>query len=95
MVRSEAGTVEAYLEELPPERREVVSEVREAILEHLPDGYEETMNWGMVSYEVPLERYPDTYNGEPVMYAALAARKRHYALYLTGVYMDEEKKARL
>jgi uncharacterized protein YdhG (YjbR/CyaY superfamily) len=77
-----------YLEELPPEKREVVARVREEILEHLPEGYRETMNWGMIAYEVPLQRYPDTYNKQPLMYMALAAQKTHFAVYTTGVYMD-------
>jgi hypothetical protein len=38
------------------------------------------MNWGMISWEVPLERYSDTYNGQPLSYAALAAQKSHTAL---------------
>jgi hypothetical protein len=40
---------------------------------------------------VPLERYPDTYNGQPLGYVALAAQKRHYALYLMGLYSDTEQ----
>lgn len=95
MTRSAAATVEEYLEELPEDRRRVVSSVREVILENLPDGYEEAMNRGMITYQVPLERYPDTYNGEPLAYLSLAAQKNHYALYLMGVYMDEERAARL
>ena len=43
------------------------------------------MNWGMIAYQVPLERYPDTYNGRPLLYAALASQKHHMALYLTSV----------
>jgi uncharacterized protein YdhG (YjbR/CyaY superfamily) len=89
MVKRDAETVEAYLEELPEERRKVIAQVRETILEHLPEGYEESMSWGMISYEIPLERYPDTYNGKPLAYITLAAQKRHYALYLMGVYQDE------
>lgn len=88
MARSTAATVEAYLAELPEDRRAVVSAVRDVVLAHLPEGYEETMNWGMISYELPLARYPDTYNGQPLSYAALAAQKRHYALYLMGAYAD-------
>jgi uncharacterized protein YdhG (YjbR/CyaY superfamily) len=83
--------VKEYLDELPPERREVIAKVRQAILENLPAGYEESMNWGMISYEIPLERYPDTYNGQPLGYVALAAQKRHYSLYLMNVYQDSEK----
>ena len=95
MVRSKATTVAQYLEELPPERRAVVSAVRKTILANLPEGYAESMNWGMISYEVPLERYPDTYNGQPLGYLALAAQKRHYSLYMTGVYQDPEQEAKL
>ena len=94
-MRSEAKTVEAYLAELPEERREIVSRVREFVLDALPDGYEETMNWGMISYEIPLERYPDTYNGQPLNPVALASQKRHVGLYLMAPYMDPELQAEL
>jgi uncharacterized protein YdhG (YjbR/CyaY superfamily) len=80
--------VGAYLKELPEEKREVLAKVRGVILENLPEGYRETMSWGMISYEVPLDRYPDTYNGRPLMYMAVAAQKNHFAVYTTGVYMD-------
>jgi uncharacterized protein YdhG (YjbR/CyaY superfamily) len=90
MARSEAKTPEEYLAELPDPRREVVSRIREVILENLPEGFEETMNWGMIAYEVPLDRYPDTYNGQPLMYMALAAQKNHFAVYSSGVYMSPE-----
>lgn len=87
-MRSDAATVEEYLEGLPEERREAVSAVRSAILDRLPDGYAEEMRWGMISYDVPLAVQPDTYNGKPLMYAALASQKRHMAVYLSGVYAD-------
>jgi uncharacterized protein YdhG (YjbR/CyaY superfamily) len=88
-MQSKATTVEEYLKELTPERREQVAAVREVILENLPEGYEEVMNWGMITYQVPLEVYPDTYNKKPMMYAALASQKNHMAVYLTGIYMDD------
>ncbi len=90
MVTSRATTVEEYLGELPDDRRAAVAEVREAILENLPEGYVEAMNWGMIAYEVPLATHPDTYNGKPLMYAALASQKRHMAVYLSAVYADDE-----
>lgn len=95
MARSEAETPEAYLQELPPDRREVIGAVRDVILENLPAGYRESMNWGMLSYEIPLERYPDTYNHQSLGYVALAAQKDHYSLYLHGVYMDPERARKL
>ena len=93
-MRSEASTVEEYLAELPEERATAISAVREAILARLPEGYEEAMNWGMISYEVPLSSYPHTYNGKPLMYAALASQKGHMAVYLSAIYADEEERAR-
>ena len=86
MAKSSAATVAAYLKELSEERRAVVAAVRKVILRNLPKGYREAMNWGAITYEVPLERYPQTYNGQPLCYAALAAQKNHYALYLMCVY---------
>lgn len=88
MASSGVKTVEDYLRTLPEERRTVVSRVRAMILENLQEGYQESMNWGMIAYEVPLARYPGTYNKQPLMYMALAAQKHHYAVYSSGVYMD-------
>lgn len=88
MVKSGAATVEAYLAELPAERREAIEAVRRTILANLPDGYEEQMSFGMIGYVVPLSRYPDTYNKEPLALAALASQKRHMAVYLNNVYGD-------
>ena len=92
-MRSEAKTVEAYLAELPDERRKALENVRAVILRNLPKGYEEAMNWGMITYQVPLDVYPDTYNKQPLMYAALASQKNHMAVYLTSIYMDEASRA--
>ena len=88
-MQSDANTVEEYLASLPEDRRAALEAVRRKILENLPDGYDEVMNWGMITYEVPLETCPDTYNGKPLMYAALGSQKDHMAVYLTGIYMDE------
>jgi uncharacterized protein YdhG (YjbR/CyaY superfamily) len=91
-MRSDASSVEEYLAELPEERRKAINTVRQVILENLPEGYEEVMNWGMITYQVPLETYADTYNRKPLMYAALASQKNHMSVYLTGIYMDEEER---
>ncbi len=95
MLTSKARTVDQYLGELPPERRAVISAVREVVRRNLPTGYRETASWGMITYEIPLERYPDTYNGQPLCYAALAAQKNHFALYLMGTYQNPDDAARL
>jgi hypothetical protein len=95
VARSAATSVDQYLAELPSERRGVIAAMRDLVLRHLPAGYSEVMNWGMISYELPLERYPDTYNGQPLSYAGLAAQKNHFALYLNCVQGDGDREAEL
>jgi uncharacterized protein YdhG (YjbR/CyaY superfamily) len=95
MVSSKAATPEAYIAELPPERQELVARIRDIVNANLPDGYVERMSWGMIGWELPLERYPDTYNGQPLVYAGLAAQKNHAALYLNCVYASQERTRRM
>lgn len=91
MPSSGVTTVEQYLDQLPPERREVVSKVRDTIRRNLPKGYEETINSGMIGYEIPLSKYPNTYNRKPLSLAAIAAQKSHYAVYLMCAYQDPKQ----
>ena len=94
MVSSSAATVDQYLDQLGPERAEVVRSVRDLVNAALPDGYEETMAWGMITWSIPLERYPDTYNKQPLAYAALAAQKNYNSLYLNCAYASPERTER-
>jgi hypothetical protein len=89
-MQSRANTIEKYLNELPGDRQATIETVRKVILKNLPVGYEEVINWGMITYQVPLNIYPDTYNGKPLMYAGLASQKNHMAVYLIGINIDEE-----
>ena len=93
MGSSDAKTVEEYLQTLPTDRREAISAVRKVILENLPEGYVEYMNWGMICYAIPLSRYPKTYNKQPLGIAALASQKHHMSLYLMTVYGDKNTEA--
>ena len=86
MVSSAAPTVAAYLASLPPERRKVMRAVRAAIRKGMPRGYKEYLDYGMIMWSIPLSMLPDTYNGRPLCYAALASHKNHYAAYLMGAY---------
>jgi hypothetical protein len=90
-----AASADDYLAQLPPERRAIVSAVRDVIRTNLPPGYEEAPAYGMIGYAVPLAHYPNTYNGQPLCYAALAAQKNHYALYLMRAYGDPRQAALL
>ena len=60
-MRSEENSVNGYLKSLSEERRKAISTVRKVILINLPTGFEESMNYGMISYQVPLSVYPNTY----------------------------------
>jgi uncharacterized protein DUF1801 len=95
MFQSKATSVAAYLARLPAERRTTVAAMRRVIRQHLPKGYRETMNWGAITYEVPLRRYPTTYNGQPLCYIALAAKQAHISLYLMAAYGNRELTRRL
>jgi Domain of unknown function (DU1801) len=95
VVMSKAKTVQAYLEELPPQRREEIAAVRSLVAKHLPKGYEEAMDYGMITWSVPLATYPDTYNKRPLCYLALAAQKGYNALYLMGCHAGSSREQRL
>ena len=79
-------------ESLPGDRREAIAAVRAAILEHLPEGYEEGIQYGMIGWYIPLERYPETYNRQPLSVAGLASQKSYMSLYLNCVYSDSDEK---
>lgn len=95
MVQSKAATPDQYVAELPEEQREVIAAIRKLIRKHLPKGYEETMGYGMLTYVIPLEKYPETYNGEPLGYVALCAQKNYYAIYMLGPYADPGEETKL
>lgn len=91
-----APTVEAYLDSLPDERRAVLEAVRRVILDHLDPDYEEGMQYGMIGYYVPHRIFPAGYHcdpRQPVPYAALAAQKNNFSLYLMGVYVGGDAAA--
>ncbi len=90
-----AATVAEYLAGLPKERRSALEAVRRVIRRNLPAGYRETVSWGAIAYEIPLKRYPNTYNKKPLAYVCLASHKSYCALYLMGVYQVPAQAAKL
>ncbi len=85
-----ALTVDQWLESVPAERKDAINAVRNIVNEQLPPGYEETVDWGMLAWVVPLTTLPDTYNGHPLMLAALGAHKKVMPIYLMTVYGDSK-----
>ena len=84
------ATADEYLAQLPSERREIVQAIVDVVRRNLPAGYEEGMQYGMIGWFVPLERFPETYNGRPLGLAAIADQKNSVSLYLNNVYGDPE-----
>ena len=80
------STVAAYLASLTPERRAVIEEARSLVHKHISKGYAEFMNWGVVNWGIPLEQFPDTYNGQPLCYVGLGAKKNYNSFYLMSAY---------
>jgi len=89
------STVAGYLRAVPAEQRGVLTKLRQLIRKHLPKGYEEATNWGAITYQVPLKRCPETYNGQPLCYLAIAAQKHYLSLYLMTVYGHPAKQKQL
>ena len=83
-----ALTVSQWLASVPAERKDAINAVRDAVNEHLPQGYEETVDWGMLAWVVPLATLPNTHNGHPLMLAALGAHTKLMTIYLMSVYGD-------
>ncbi len=73
----------------PPDRKAALTKLRAVINKNLPAGFKEGIQYGMIGWTIPLTRYPDTYNGQPLQLAAIASQKKHMALYLACVYGDE------
>jgi hypothetical protein len=84
-----------YVASLPADRRREIAAVRTMVQQHMPNGYEERLLWGMIMWGIPLSRFPDTYNKQPLCYVALAAQKNYSSLYLMGCYGDTGQLAAL
>jgi hypothetical protein len=78
-----------YLSTLPAEMQAMMRALRSHVRKHLPAGYVERFEHGMLTYEIPLTTYPKTYNGRPLMLAALASQQSYVTLYLMAVYGDK------
>ena len=86
---SKAATPQQYLDELPEERKEAVTKLRNTVLKNLPKGFKETMCYGMLAYVVPHETYPAGYHCDPKLplgFINIASQKNYIALYHMGVY---------
>jgi hypothetical protein len=90
-----SADVVAFLAALPLDRRADFKRVRDVVKQNLPTGYEEVAGRRMLMYQVPLSRHPDTYNGQPLWYAALASEKTTLTLHLMPIYGMPEQAQRV
>jgi Domain of unknown function (DU1801) len=93
MATTSARTVSEYLRSLDPERRKTLSAVRKVVNDNLPEGYVEGVVYGIIAWSIPLSTFPDTYNGQPLCCAALAANKNYNSLHLMGAAYGSKQKA--
>jgi hypothetical protein len=88
-----ADSPKEYIEQLPDDRKEAVRKLRKVILDNLPPGFDETINYGMIGYVVPHSIYPGGYHcnpDQPLPFINIASQKNHVALYHMGLYADKE-----
>ena len=85
-MHSDAATVTDYVLSLPEPRRSEIERTLEIVRPAPPEGLAESMDYGMITWSVPLTVEPDTYNGKPLMFGALASQKNTISLYLMTIY---------
>lgn len=92
--------LQAFLDRFTQDEQSQLLKMRSAILEALPEGYEELMSYGMLCYAIPLSVYPKGYLGDPkqpIVYLGITKQKHHYAFYSMGLnqiqaLFEEEKR---
>jgi uncharacterized protein YdhG (YjbR/CyaY superfamily) len=92
-MKIQANSPDQYLENVPEDRKSPIAQLRKAILDNLPEGFEETMSYGTIGYVVPHTMYPAGYHCDPKLplpFINLASQKNFVALYHMGIYTDPD-----
>lgn len=90
---SAAKTVEEYMNNLPEDRKKAMELLRNTMLENVPIGFEEGMNYGMIGYYVPHSIYPNGYHckpADPLPFITFASQKNSINFYHMGMYANKE-----
>ena len=88
-----ADSVEDYIAKVSEEKRPGIIKLRKTIKNNLPQGFIETLNYGMIGYVVPHNIYPGGYHVNsklPLPFLNIAAQKNYIALYHCGIYANPE-----
>lgn len=86
-----AATPQEYIDALPEDRKAVINRLRDVIRQNLPDGFLETISYGMLGYVIPHSRYPAGYHVDPRLplpFLSIASQKNFVAVYHMGMYMN-------
>ena len=83
---SNVKTPAQYIASLRADRAKTIATVRALVNKHIPRGYDECLVWGTIGWTIPLSRYPNTYNQQPICYVALSSQKNYCVLYLFGPF---------
>ncbi|MCX6156972.1 MAG: DUF1801 domain-containing protein [Ignavibacteriae bacterium] len=92
-MQSKSKTVKEYINDIPPERAEAFSKLRNTIIKNLPKGFEEGLYYGMIGYCVPHSIYPKGYHckpEQPLPFANIASQKNFIAFYHMGLYANPD-----
>ena len=92
-MQTKADAPEAYIDQLPNDRKQVMNQLREVILKNLPKGFAESMSYGMIAYIVPHSVYPAGYHSDPkqpLPFINIASQKNYVALYHMGIYTNKK-----
>ncbi|WP_299712449.1 DUF1801 domain-containing protein [uncultured Tenacibaculum sp.] len=92
-MKYEANTPQEYVDQLPEDRQSVIQQLRDVIKKHLPEGFEEGINYNMIGYYVPHSIYPDGYHCDPKLplpFMNIASQKNSVNLYHSGIYANLE-----
>jgi hypothetical protein len=89
----QASTPTEYIAQVPPERQPYLQRLHDIILEHLPQGFESEIQYGMIGYVVPKQIYPAGYHCDPKLplpFASIASQKNSINFYHMGMYADPD-----
>jgi hypothetical protein len=92
-MQSTANTPEEYINSISEDRKQIMTELRNVIRKNLPEGFEEVMSYGMISYVVPHSLYENGYHcnpKQPLPFMSIASQKNFIALYHMGIYADKD-----
>jgi len=89
----QAASPNDYVAQLPEEHKQAIESLRKIFKENLPEGFVETINYGMIGYVVPHSLYPAGYHCDPTQplpFLALASQKNFIAVYSNSLYASKE-----